>query len=173
MQVALIREADVDAALDVALRALLSTCFTKPQDVVFRERRWFREPPARRWLVRDAAGVAIANVSLHDKAVSVAGREIRIGGVAEVCVHPGHRGRGWVRALLADVHAWLRGEQVPFAVLFGSPDVYGSSGYRLVPNLLVRDDTTGEWIPTPHGQAVALGSEPWPDGEVRLVGPRF
>ena len=34
----------VDDALDLEIRGLLTTCFTKPQDVVFKDRRYFREP---------------------------------------------------------------------------------------------------------------------------------
>lgn len=51
MTVHYIADADVDAELDRRIRSLLSTCFTKPEDWVFRERRYFNDPPAHRWYI--------------------------------------------------------------------------------------------------------------------------
>lgn len=163
----------VGSALDRELRALLTVCFTKPQDAVFRDRRYFREPPQHRWLARDDRGMLVAHAAVHDKAVSSAGITYRIGGVAEVCVHPDHRGRGHVRGLLADIHAWLAAQQVPFAVLFGNPRVYASSGYAVVGNLRVRSPETATWEPAAGAMAHGLGALPWPACDVDLVGPRF
>ena len=37
-------DSSVDDALDEEIRGLLTTCFTKPKDVVFKEQRYFFEP---------------------------------------------------------------------------------------------------------------------------------
>lgn len=166
-------DAAVDAALDRELRDLLTLCFTKPQDVVFRDRRYFREPPAHRWLCRDAAGRLIAHAAVHDKRVEAGGSAIRIGGIAEVCVHPDARGQGLVHVLLRAIHAWLVERGVAFAVLFGNPKVYASSGYLPVANVRVRAADGGAWEPGVGAMARPLGQVPWPAGEVNLVGPRF
>lgn len=166
-------DAAVDAALDRELRDLLCACFTKPQDVVFRERRFFREPPQHRWLVRDGRGALVAHAAVHDKTASSAGATYRLGGVAEVCVHPEHRGHGLARGLLAEIHAWLAARQVPFAVLFGNPKVYTSSGYVVVGNLRVRSPETGAWESAQGAMVHMLGIHEWPAGPVDLVGPRF
>ena len=41
-----IADDDVEAPLDLELRDLLSTCFKKPGDEIFRSRRYFTEMPS-------------------------------------------------------------------------------------------------------------------------------
>lgn len=165
----------VDDAMDAKLRALLSTCFTKPQDKVFGTRRYFTEPPAHRWIIRDENGDPVAHVAVHDKRVVSGGRSYRIAGIAEVCVHPKARGLGFVRNILGHIHAWAAGEGFEFAVLFGDPRVYGSSGYREVGNLF-HDGMAADGTPVRKqvpAMAHPLGAHPWPSGEVYLPGPVF
>lgn len=95
----------VDAVLDQQLRDLLCACYLKPVDVVFRDRRFFREPPDHHWLVRDAAARPIAQVSVHERALIQDWRRIPMGGIAEVCVHPDYRGRGLVRQMVCQLGA--------------------------------------------------------------------
>lgn len=165
-------DCEVDAALDRALRDLLSACFTKPGDEVFRERRYFREPYPHRWLIRDPAGRPIAHLGVHEKSVVADARTLRIGGVGDVCVHPAHRGQGHVRRMLEAAHVWMAPRGFVFAVLFGDPAVYGSAGYTSVRNLEGEDPATGR-----RGSLEAmmrpLGETPWPACAVRLVGSTF
>jgi predicted N-acetyltransferase YhbS len=168
-------DSSVDDALDAQIRELLTTCFTKPEDVVFRDRRYFVEPYPHRWVIRDSRGVIIAHVGVHEKTVEADGRTFQIGGIAEVCVHPEFRGLGFVKAMLACVHDWLSRHEFDFAVLFGDPGIYGSSGYVEVNNL-VHDDMTpsGEKCTSQSLAMVRLLSEtPWPAGRVYLPGPKF
>jgi len=170
-----IRDDAVDAALDRELRDLLSTCFTKPEDVVFRERRYFIEPPKHRWLLRDDAGRLIAHVAVHEKVIEAGERSFAIGGVAEVCVHPDYRRRGLVKQMLAQVHGWSAARGVPFAVLFGDPAVYTSSGYVTVENLS-HDARSEDGRPIRKRKTAMvkpLLGESWPSGEVHLPGPEF
>ena len=174
-QVEYLPDSSVDASLDAELRALLTTCFTKPQDVVFKDRRYFCEPYAHRWVIRDARRCIIAHAGVHLKAVEADGHRFRIGGLAEVCVHPEYRGRGFVRAMLVCIHDWLIGREFDFAVLFGEPDIYQSSGYVEVHNLL-HDEVTaaGQKCKTQSPAMVKqLSDIPWPAGEVYLPGPKF
>jgi predicted N-acetyltransferase YhbS len=164
-------DSSIDDDLDRELRGLLSTCFLKPQDYVFRERRYFREPYPHRWVIRDSGGVLIAHMGVHVKHVEADGLHYPIGGICEVCVHPAFRGRGYVGRMLECIHAWLVEEDFVFSVLFGSPDVYGSSGYVHVDNL-VHGGEDGKWPPV--GALVrTLTATPWPTGDVRLPGPKF
>ena len=168
-------DAAVDDAMDAKLRTLLSTCFTKPQDKVFETRRYFTEPPAHRWIIRGENGDPVAHVAVHDKRVVSGGRSYRIAGIAEVCVHPKARGSGFVRKILGHIHAWAGGEGFDFAVLFGDPRVYGSSGYSEVGNLF-HDGTAADGTSV-RKQVPAmvrpLGARPWAPGEVYLPGPVF
>ncbi len=170
-QIAYLADDSIDEALDQELRGLLTICFTKPQDVVFRDRRYFREPYPHRWVIRDRDGAVVAHIGVHDKQVEAGRRVVPIGGMAEVCVHPGYRGRGYVRMMLAQVHEWLAGRAICFAVLFGNPCVYGSSGYRPVANLYGGGGEAG-WKQV-DAMVRALSDTPWPDGRVYLRGPTF
>jgi len=168
-------DSSVDASLDAQIRGLLTTCFTKPQDVVFKTQRYFREPYPHRWVIRDADGSIIAHVGVHEKTVEADGRTFRIGGIAEVGVHPTFRGRGLVKAMLAGVHDWLIRHGFDFVVLFGDPHVYSSSGYVVVNNLIHDDLTaTGERRTSQSPAMVRqLSDTPWPAGQVYLPGPKF
>ena len=74
----------VTDSMDYELRGLLTTCFTKPQDVVFRDRRYFREPYPHRWVIRDDNNAIVAHIGVNEKQVEAEGRTCRIGGIAEV-----------------------------------------------------------------------------------------
>ena len=171
-----IEDAAVDAALDRQLRELLSLCFTKDVDVVFRERRYFHEPPRWRWFVRGAAGELIAHIAMHDKRIGTTAGELRIAGIAEVCVHPQHRGQGLVRDLLATIHEWLAAHGIPLSVLFGDKKHYASSGYRNVSNpLRYLKPETGAWVVESSDWVMVkpLANLEWPAGLVDLRGPMF
>jgi predicted acetyltransferase len=175
MGIEYLADSSVDAALDAQIRGLLTTCFTKPEDVVFRDRRYFREPYAHRWVIRDTQDSIVAHIGVHEKTVAAGGRTFRIGGIAEVCVHPEFRGRGFMKTMFTGVHDWLVRHEFDFAVLFGDPHVYGSSGYVQVNNL-VHDDVsaTGEKLTRQSPAMVRpLSETPWPGGPVYLPGPKF
>jgi len=168
-------DSSVDASLDAELRILLTRCFTKPEDVVFADQRYFCEPYPHRWVIRDTQDSIVAHVGVHEKTVDADGRTFRIGGIAEVCVHPEYRGQGYVKKMLACVHDWLIRHEFDFAVLFGDPHVYGSSGYVQVDNL-VHDEVSdmGEKLTRQSPAMVRqLSDTPWPAGQVHLPGPKF
>ena len=167
-------DAKVDGALDAKIRALLATCFVKPQDAVFQTQRYFREPYPHRWIVADETGAFIAHVGAHEKTVRAAGKTYRIAGIAEVCVHPDHRGQGLVRTMLRQAHRGLARRGFDFAVLFGDPKVYASSGYACVGNLFHDENIAGR-IRRKNVAAMVhpLGKTPWPRGRAHLPGPTF
>jgi predicted acetyltransferase len=167
-------DSSVDDEMDRELRKLLTTCFKKPQDVVFQEHRHFVEPPAHRWFIRNESGELIAHTAVHDKSVEAGGQQFRIGGIAEVCVHPDYRGRGYVRLILSVIHKWLAENGFQFAVLFGATKVYTSSGYVSKKNVVHDAEVDGKKARkyvTP--MVVELSDVPWPTGEVYLPGPTF
>ena len=174
-EIHMIREGEVDDQLDHHIRALLTRCFVKPHDAVFATRRYFNEPCARRWYVGDGRGGLAAHVALHDKRAHGGGRVWRFGGVAEVCVHPEFRGRGWVKTLLAEVHAWQRNNGCLFSVLMGDPRVYQSSGYTPVKNFCCDAPAVQNVVRLPLCSAMVfpLTDTPWPSGEMYTPGPPF
>ncbi|MDG2022574.1 MAG: GNAT family N-acetyltransferase [Phycisphaerales bacterium] len=169
--IAPIDDSEVDPSLDREIRGLLSTCFNKPGDEVFRTRRYFTEMPRRRWLWWDGDLLA-AHVAVHERTLEA---EIRMIGIAEVCVAPTHRGQGLVRGLLSAVHDWGVGHGFGFATLFGRPEIYASSGYRPCPKGVMVVDGGPDPVFRPPGDFLIrpLASSTWPTGVVDLRGPVF
>lgn len=166
-----IADGDVDAALDRELRDLLSTCFIKPGDEVFRQRRYFIDPPQHRWLLRDDSGRLIAHSAAHEKTIFIDSAPVPLCGVAEVCVHPEARHQGHVRRLLAALHPFMAERGFAFSALSGNPDVYRSSGYRVVHNLYYQQGDQRR----PFAQAMVheMAKRSWPQDEVFLLGNFF
>jgi predicted N-acetyltransferase YhbS len=167
---------DVDTKIDQELRTLLSTCFTKTEDSVFKQQRYWQEAPAYHYFLWEADGRLIAHAAVHHKKLGSPTGDVTIGGVGDVCVHPACRGQGLVRALLLAVHEDLKHRGVPFAMLIGDAKVYGSSGYRSINNSLrYREFGSTTWATKPHPQAMvcALSGARWPEGVLDLRGPLF
>ncbi len=59
---------------------------------------------------------------------------------------------------------------VPFAILLGDPEVYGSSGYRPVGNIYLPFKNAE---PNPVVLVKPLGSRLWPQSAVVIEGPPF
>ncbi|MBN2088018.1 GNAT family N-acetyltransferase [candidate division KSB1 bacterium] len=175
MKIEYIKDTEVDEKLDLELRHLLSLCFIKAGDEIFKIRRFYKEPPAHRWYIRAEDGRLIAHTALHEKMVATAHQKIPIGGVAEVCVHPEFRGHGFVRSLLKEAHNWLSMNHFSFAVLFGNPKVYTSSGYFSISNLhLQKKSEDGDLLWEPKLAMVCrLSDKNWPEEVVYLQGPDF
>ena len=165
-------DATIDAVLDQQLRDLLSTCFTGPQDHVFKERRYFNDPYPHRWIIRGDHGGPVAHVGVHDRVIHVEEKEYRFGGIAEVSVHPDYRARGLVKKILVVAHQWLKVHGFPFAILLGNPQVYTSSGYKVVDNILY-DDGTDTWKPLEHTMVCELADVSWPAATVHMPGKKF
>lgn len=169
------QDSAVGAELDRELRGLLCLCFTEPEDHVFRVQRYFREMPAFRWLARTASGELVGHTALHCKELTTAGHRIAIGGVAEVCVRPAHRGQGLTKRMLHAVDGFLRDRGTPLAVLFGNPRIYQSSGYRIADNLFHRDPSCdrSRWLSGDGAMYKELVPDSWPSDPVYLDGPTF
>jgi len=165
----------VDDALDAEIRTLLTTCFTKPQDVVFKDHRYFKEPYQHRWVIKNEKGALVAQAGVHDKQIQADGTTYRIAGIGDVCVHPAYRGRGYVRMMLKCIHDWAPRQGFDFAVLFGDPKVYGSSGYVHISNLFRDAEQPGGGTCRKQISAMVrqLSGTPWPGGEVFLPGKSF
>lgn len=169
-------DAGIEPGTDHQIRDLLKTCFTKEEDEVFRRRRYFIEPYPHRWVIRSPDGHLMAHVGVHDKPLQVGTQSLRFGGIAEVCVHPDHRGRGYVKSMLAVVHSWLEAHGFAFAILFGDPQVYESSGYRVVDNIRMSDDPAQPVGPRHTVTAMIrplTADLDWPDETVFIPGPKF
>ncbi|MEX2382278.1 MAG: GNAT family N-acetyltransferase [Opitutales bacterium] len=164
----------IDDDLDAELRALLCLCFP---GTMFERKRYNAELPAHRWILQDSFGRIVAHVAAHDKRIGLPDGETRAGGIAEVCVHPDHRGQGHVKRLMHEAHDWMRQENIPFSILVGEMRVYGSQGYRPATNpLRFFDVPVRRWVTRPcdYFLVLPLGGQAWPEtGAVDLRGPLF
>jgi predicted N-acetyltransferase YhbS len=167
-------DSEVDDALDAELRALLCACFTKPEDRVFETRRYFTEPPAHRWLALDGERL-VGHVAAHDKQVGSTHGDLRVLGVAEVCVAPTHRRMGLTRLMLEALHQFGVANAFDFAVLFGRAELYASSGYLPITNTIRVTPPEGPARIAIHEEAMcrALSGTGWPKGPIDLRGPVF
>ncbi|HMP75142.1 MAG TPA: GNAT family N-acetyltransferase [Kiritimatiellia bacterium] len=162
---------DVDPATDRALRRLLSAAFCRPEHARFRAQRYFYEPYPHRWLIHAPDGRLAAHAGVHDRMLHAAGRAWACAGLADVCVHPDYRGRGLMRWLFSEIHGWLRNRGVPFALLFGDPAIYHSSGYRPVRIHLEHPPAD---LPQPlDALAASLNGLAWPAEPPTLSGGLF
>src|SRR4051794_13674214 len=96
--VKILNDNQVDKQLDTQLRALLFESF--PKDNTFRDRRYWKEIPAHRAILREANGQLAGNIAIHRKVLGTSTGDLLIGGIADVCVRKDCRGRGYVRAML-------------------------------------------------------------------------
>jgi predicted acetyltransferase len=171
-----VREPNVSPALDRELRELIRGAFHQPQNAFFELRRYAQEMPRHRYLMRSREGRLVAHLAVHDKLIGVGDREVRIGGMAEVCVHESARGLGLVRQLLARAHQRLLEGGVEFGFLFGDVQIYGSSGYRPISVPIRRFDPLQqrfEVSPSEFALQKPLGARAWPAGPIDLRGPLF
>ena len=161
----------VDPTFDLELRNLLTRCFTKPGDEIFRSQRYFEIPPCWRWSVRSGDRL-IAHAAAHDVGIDFAPGSFRILGIAEVCVDPDFRGRGLVRSMLGVAHEFGVGQGFDFAMLFGRPEIYRSCGYRAPSGRILVQGPDGHGRRREDALVRALSIDvPIGDGELR--GPAF
>ncbi len=158
---------------DRQLRDLLFSCFT--YNPTFLTRRYLRQCPEHRWIVKNDAGEIVAHAALHEKTIGIPSGDLLVGGVAEVCVASTHRGLGLVKALLQTIDEWLQARPIDFAMLFGDPEIYASSGYLPMRNeLRAANSLSRHWNPFCGKPMIkCLSPHPWPAGVIDLRGPTF
>ncbi len=169
-------DCQITPAQDEALRALFRVCF-KRELAYLEHQRFFRELPPHRWMIFDENENVVAHIAGYDKILGTDDGLLPVIGIAEVCVAPNYRGRGFVRALLAQIHDWARAQRFSHSLLFGSHGIYGSSGYEKIDNpIRALDYRTSEWETQPLEYALvrALNDDAvWPSGTIDLRGPHF
>jgi Acetyltransferase (GNAT) domain len=180
-----VAEAEIGADLSGRLRSLLQACFPGYPD-----RSYFKLPPHFRYVattgggdVADVADVAdvVAQMGVEFRVIRVGGTVLRTFGVVDLCVAEGQRSRGLSGTLLAEVTDLARSCGMAFVVLFADDDrLYARNGWARVTNrcswLRINDHVTlGLAGPEDTGVMMvkAVGEQPWPEGDVDLLGHLF
>lgn len=172
-EIKFILDKDVDGELNDKIIQILSMCF--PDQQIFTKQRYYKETPQYRWYV-ESDSIIVAHIAMHKKKITINSDEILIGGIAEVCVHPNYRGKGLAKELLRASEIFMTENWYKFSVLFGDPNVYGSSGYKQIDNRIKYiDHISGKWITEINSDIMIkkISDTEWPDGLVNLNGPTF
>ena len=180
MDIGCIIEPDLTAEQKQEIRELQYAAF--PSTEGFATQRWYHSPPCDddKWFAARADGELIGSVRLLFREVSTDAGDFVVGGIGNVCSHPGHRGSGAAKAcLMAAAGAIQRGAD--FGLLScGEPvrPFYESLGWQKVDNLLHYRPGTAHaplvtGAPSDHVMILAgrRSVDDWPDGEIDLNGP--
>lgn len=167
-------EADLTAADEAAIAALLARCFDD-----FDGRSFFQTRHHWRHVIRDQ-GQMVAHVAVQLRAVRLAGRLVTIAGLAEVSTDPDHRGKGLASQLVQAAVAHARQSRAEHVLLFGGAALYAAQGFRPAANPMTAVDMMGARTGAVQSaraedlQVLDLGDTPW-DGSapLDLLGPTF
>ena len=117
----------------------------------------------------------VAHLAVLEKWIGTERGDLKIGGVAEVCVATAYRRHRQAARLIRAAHDWMRGNGFEFAMLFGQPGIYQSSGYALIENEIAATNSLARhWNPFCGKPMIhRLSDKPWPEGRIDLRGPTF
>jgi len=171
-----VAEAEIGADLSRRLQSLLQACFPG-----YPGRSYFKLPPHFRYVAMTGGGAVAAQMGVEFRVIRVGGTVLRTFGVVDLCVAEGQRSRGLAGALLAEVTELARSCGMAFVVLFADDDrLYARHGWARVANrcswVRINDHVTlGLARQADPGAMMvkALGEQPWPEGEVDLLGHLF
>lgn len=167
-------DSSVTAQDDQRLRDLLCLCYTGPQDHVFKQRRYFDQPPQERWIIRDGDRI-IAHNALHVKKVHAGGQTWKVAGVAEMAVHPDYRGKGLALAVLRAGDQWAKAQGLDAVLVPGGSTMYEKNGYVSLrrPLIITPHNSSIEKTETWDLRVLLFKDKSWPEGPVDLKGPLF
>jgi Acetyltransferase (GNAT) domain len=171
-----VAEAEIGADLSGQLQFLLRECFPG-----YPGRSYFKLPPHFRYLAMTGSGSVAAQLGVEFRVIRVGDAVVRTFGVVDLCVRESQRSRGLAGGLLADVTGLARSSGMAFIVLFADDDrLYTRNGWARVTNRcswvkihdhvtlgLARQEDPGVMM------VKALTEQPWPDGDVDLLGHLF
>ena len=171
-----VAEAEIGADLSERLQSLLQVCFPG-----YPSRNYFKLPPHFRYLAMTGSGDVAAQMGVEFRVIRVGGTVLRTFGVVDLCVTESQRSRGLAGRLLAEMTELAVSCGMAFIVLFADDDrLYTRNGWVRVTNScswlqindhvtlgLARQEDTGAMM------VKALGEQPWPEGDVDLLGHLF
>ena len=176
MTVTRIAEPEIGPDLSRQLQSLLQACFPD-----YPNRSYFKLPPHFRYIATTGNGDIAAQLGVEFRVIRVGDTVLRTFGVVDLCVAEGQRSRGLAGMLLAEVTALARSCGMGFVVLFADDDrLYTRNGWARVTNrcswVRINDHVTlGLAGPEDTGVMMvkAMGEQPWPEGDVDLLGHLF
>jgi GNAT superfamily N-acetyltransferase len=171
-----VAEAEIGADLSVRLQSLLQACFAG-----YPSRSYFKLPPHFRYIAMTGGGDVAAQMGVEFRVIRVGSAVLRAFGVVDLCVTESHRSQGLAGRLLDEVTGLARSCEMAFVVLFADDDrLYVREGWVRVTNrcswVQINDHVTlGLASQADPGVMMvkAIGAQPWPEGDVDLLGYLF
>lgn len=148
----------------------------------FPTQRWWHTPldAGEQWLGARLDGALIGSVRLLFRTIVTDGGELVVGGIANVCSHPDHRGEGAAKACMRAAEQVIATE-ADFGLLMTGGGVwkfYQSLGWQVVDNHMIHRQTDGKDAPGHNGSddynmicPGRLTLADWPAGEININGP--
>lgn len=173
----IIDEAQMPTDVDAAIRRLLGECFPNDAAAFDTTRAWHGSSPFVTILAYDDKQQLTGHMALHERTIDVSGVTVRVAGLQNVCIAPGHRKTGLLAKLMKATMAQVAQRNYDGGMLFCLPvlqRVYARVGwYELPGRTVTRIDETGAETILPN-QDVAmfhpLRLPTLPPGDIHLRG---
>lgn len=119
-------------------------------------------------------GELVSQLCLHKREITVGAQRLWVAGVGGVATHPNWQKRGFAAQVLRATETFMREHlEVPFGLLVCADEtqpVYARCGWQTVAQALIFvQDGKPRSLETCI-MILALTSQPWPDGEINLLG---
>jgi GNAT superfamily N-acetyltransferase len=175
MTISRVAEAEIGGELRQQVQALLRASFAG-----YPSRSYFKLPPHFRYVAMAGSELA-AQMGVELRVIRIGGNVVRTFGVVDLCVSQGERSRGLAGLLLAELTEYARACGMDFVILFADDSrLYRRNGWVRARNpcswLKIHDHRTLGLAIAQDTDALmvkAIGEQPWPDGEVDLLGHLF
>jgi GNAT superfamily N-acetyltransferase len=170
-----IAEAEIGPDLGRQVQALLQMCFPG-----YPSRSYFKLPPHFRYLAMTGAAL-VGQMGVELRVIRAGSEVVRTFGVVDLCVLQSERSHGLAARLLSEITEYARSCGMDFVILFADDDrVYTRNGWTRAGNrctwVKIHDHTTLGLARAEQTGALmvkAIGRQPWPEGDVDLLGHVF
>jgi GNAT superfamily N-acetyltransferase len=170
-----VAEAEISRDLRRQVQALLQASFPG-----YPSRSYFKLPPHFRYLAMTGDALA-GQMGVELRVIRVGPHVMRTFGISDLCVRASERSHGLAARLLAEVTGLARACEMDFVILFADDDrLYSRNGWARAANpcswVKINEHTTLGLATAQDTNALmvkATGQQPWPDGDVDLLGHVF
>lgn len=119
-------------------------------------------------------GELVSQLCLHKREISVGAQRVWVAGVGGVATHPAWLRRGFASQVLRATETFMRDElKVPFGLLVCADEtqpVYARCGWHTISQALVFIQDGQPRILETCVMILPLTGQPWPTGEINLLG---
>ena len=174
-RIELIKESEMSAEIDAAIKRLLVTCFPPDVEEFSQSRHWHGSAPAYTLIHRQGNEV-VGQVGVVLRTVRCGSVFADIAGIQSLAVSPRIQGTMLAWALMRRSMKEAKKRGVPFGLLFCVPSLetlYAAMKWERIDVVTTMNDEDGRTVPIP-GKNIAmvleLAGRPFPQGDIDLQG---